>query len=98
QPVEFVLPEQANRSSTRSGFGFLKLFHEGRATGTILIWLAYFMNLLNLYFLQGWVPTIAKTAGFSTSAAVLMGTMNQVGGFFGALVLGWFVRRSGFAP
>ena len=93
QPVEFVIPEHA-----KPGFSFWKLFHDGRATGTILIWVAYFMNLLNLYFLQGWVPTIAKTAGFSTSTAVLMGTMNQVGGFFGALVLGWFVRRSGFAP
>jgi AAHS family 4-hydroxybenzoate transporter-like MFS transporter len=92
-PVEFVVPEQS-----KPGFTFWKLFHEGRATGTLLIWLAYFMNLLNLYFLQGWLPTIAKTAGFSTSTAVLIGTMNQVGGFLGALVLGWFVRRSGFAP
>jgi len=93
QPVEFVVPEQS-----KPGFGFWKLFREGRATGTLLIWLAYFMNLLNLYFLQGWLPTIAKTSGFSTSTAVLIGTMNQVGGFVGALVLGWFVRRSGFAP
>jgi AAHS family 4-hydroxybenzoate transporter-like MFS transporter len=93
QPVEFVVPEQS-----KPGFSFWKLFHDGRATGTLLIWLAYFMNLLNLYFLQGWLPTIAKTAGFSTSTAVLIGTMNQVGGFVGALVLGWFVRRSGFAP
>jgi len=93
QPLEFVVPERSE-----SGFTFWKLFQEGRATGTLLIWLAYFMNLLNLYFLQGWLPALAKTAGFSTSTAVLIGTMNQVGGFFGALVLGWFVRRSGFAP
>jgi MFS transporter, AAHS family, 4-hydroxybenzoate transporter len=92
-PIEFVVPERS-----QPGFSFWKLFREGRATGTSLIWLAYFMNLLNLYFLQGWLPTIAKTAGFSTSTAVLIGTMNQVGGFVGALVLGWFVRRSGFAP
>ena len=91
--TEFFLREQ-----NRPGFSFWKLFQEGRASGTILIWLAYFMNLLNLYFLQGWLPTIAKATGLSTSAAVLVGTMNQVGGVIGAFVLGWFVRRSGFAP
>ena len=91
--TQFFLKEQA-----RPGFSFWRLFQEGRATGTILIWLAYFMNLLNLYFLQGWLPSIAKSAGFSTSTAVLIGTMNQVGGVVGAFVLGWFVRRSGFAP
>jgi len=90
---EYFLQEQR-----RPGFSFLKLFEEGRAAGTVLIWLLYFMNLLNLYFLQGWLPSIAKSAGFSTSAAVLVGTMNQVGGVIGAFALGWFVRRSGFAP
>jgi AAHS family 4-hydroxybenzoate transporter-like MFS transporter len=56
------------------------------------------MNLLNLYFLQGWLPTVAKTAGFSTRDSVLIGTMNQVGGCIGAFVLGWLVKRSGFVP
>ncbi len=91
--TEFFVPEQP-----RPGFSFWKLFEEGRAIGTILIWLTYFMNLLNLYFLQGWLPTIAKSAGFATSTAVLIGSMNQVGGVIGAFALGWFVRRSGFAP
>lgn len=91
--TEYCVPEQA-----QPGFGFVKLFQQGRAVGTILIWLTYFMNLLNLYFLQGWLPTIAKSAGFSTSASVLIGSMNQVGGVVGAFALGWFVRRAGFAP
>lgn len=91
--TEYFVPEQP-----RAGFAFWKLFEEGRAVGTILIWLTYFMNLLNLYFLQGWLPTIAKTAGFSTSTSVLIGSMNQIGGVVGAFALGWFVRRSGFAP
>lgn len=91
--TEFTIPEKP-----RTGFAFWKLFEDGRALGTILIWLVYFMNLLNLYFLQGWLPTLAKAAGFSTSTAVLIGSMNQVGGVIGALLLGWFVRRSGFVP
>jgi AAHS family 4-hydroxybenzoate transporter-like MFS transporter len=30
---------------------------------TILIWIIYFMNLLNLYFLNSWLPTIISDAG-----------------------------------
>ncbi|HEX5431668.1 MAG TPA: MFS transporter, partial [Bryobacteraceae bacterium] len=63
---------------------------------TILIWLIYFLNLLNLYFLAGWLPAVAKAAGHSTTASALLGTMEQVGGIFGALALGWFVHRLGF--
>ena len=91
--AEYFVPEQP-----QPGFRFWQLFQQGRAMGTVLIWLTYFMNLLNLYFLQGWLPTIAKSAGFSTSTAVLIGSMNQVGGVVGAFALGWFVRRAGFAP
>lgn len=80
----------------KPGFLFLKLLREGRAAGTILLWLTYFMNLLNLYFLAGWLPTIAAASGYSTSTSVLVGTTEQVGGAIGAFILGWFVRRYGF--
>jgi AAHS family 4-hydroxybenzoate transporter-like MFS transporter len=37
-----------------------QLFAARRAMGTILIWVVYFMNLLNLYFLNSWLPTIIQ--------------------------------------
>jgi len=80
----------------KPGFLFWNLFREGRAAGTVLIWITYFLNLLNLYFLAGWLPTVAREAGFSTSTSVLVGTTEQVGGAIGALFLGWFVYRFGF--
>jgi hypothetical protein len=38
---------------------------------TVLLWVVNFMNLLmlNLYFLSNWLPTIAKSAGLSTTTA-----------------------------
>jgi MFS transporter, AAHS family, 4-hydroxybenzoate transporter len=89
--VEFAVHEEK-----KPGFLFWNLFREGRAAGTVLIWITYFLNLLNLYFLAGWLPTVAKAAGFSTSTSVLVGTTEQVGGAIGALFLGWFVYRFGF--
>src|SRR5262249_30729547 len=57
-----------------------------------------FMNLLNLYTLQNWLPTWAVDRGYSQPTAALIGTMVQVGGAIGALGLGWFVPRIGFIP
>lgn len=74
----------------------LALFREGRARMTILLWIMNFMNLLNLYFLSNWLPTIAKDAGLSTANAVLAGTALQVGGTIGTLVMGQLIDRSSF--
>jgi MFS transporter, AAHS family, 4-hydroxybenzoate transporter len=91
-------PEYLVHEKTKRGFLFVRLFEEHRAVGTILLWLIYFLNLLNLYFLSSWLPTVAKAAGYSTRASVLVGTMEQVGGMIGAIALGWFVHRFGFVP
>ncbi len=56
------------------------------------------MNLLNLYFLASWLPTVANQAGFGMRTSVLVGTMEQVAGMIGGFSLGWFVHRLGFVP
>jgi MFS transporter, AAHS family, 4-hydroxybenzoate transporter len=91
--VEFVSPEKK-----QSGVSFLRLFHQGRAGGTSLIWVVNFLNLLNLYFLASWLPTVAQEAGYSSSTSILVGSTLQIGGTFGALGLGWFIHRMGFVP
>jgi AAHS family 4-hydroxybenzoate transporter-like MFS transporter len=74
------------------------LFRERRAAPTILLWAVSFLNLLNLYFLSNWLPTLIKDAGYSTSKAVLAGTTLQVGGILGTFALSWFVNRLDFIP
>jgi AAHS family 4-hydroxybenzoate transporter-like MFS transporter len=91
--VEFVLTEKKH-----AGVSFVRLFHQGRAGGTSLIWVVNFLNLLNLYFLGTWLPTVAAEAGFSASTSILVGSTLQIGGTVGALALGWFIHRLGFVP
>ncbi len=38
--------------------------------GTILLWIINFMNLLNLYFLASWLPTVANQAGYGIGTSV----------------------------
>ena len=80
----------------RKGVPWIHLFHEGRAIGTIFLWIINFMNLLNLYFLASWLPTVANQAGYGIGTSVLVGTMEQVAGMIGGFSLGLFVQRFGF--
>lgn len=80
------------------GIPLAHLFYEGRAIGTLLIWTLNFMNLLNLYFLTNWLPTAVREFGFSTSIAVRAGTVAQIGGLMGGIILGLAVQRLGFIP
>jgi len=92
--LKFILPPEEKKS----GIPFVALFQDGRAAGTALLWVINFMNLLNIYTLQNWIPTWATSAGYSQSTSALIGTMVQLGGAIGAFGLGWFVPKLGFIP
>src|SRR6202453_2984238 len=80
----------------RKGVPWVHLFYEGRGLGTILLWIINFMNLLNLYFLASWLPTVANQAGYGIGTSVLVGTMEQLAGMIGGFTLGFLVQRFGF--
>ena len=63
---------------------------------TVLFWVANFMNLLNLYSLASWLPTVVRDAGYSAQTGVLVGTVLQVGGTLGTIGLASLVARGGF--
>ena len=78
------------------GFAVPQLFAEGRGAFTLLIWVVFFMSLLDLYFLTSWLPTIIHDAGLSVRSAVLITSTYQWGGVIGALLLGQLFDR--FSP
>ena len=47
--------------STRTPIGVL--FSHGYGRTTISLWVTYFMGLLVIYLLTGWLPTLMKDAG-----------------------------------
>jgi len=88
--------EYTARDESKKGVPAVHLFREGRTTVTLLLWVMNFMNLLNLYFLSSWIPTVVRDAGFTTQIAVLAGAMVQVGGATGTFATGWFIEKFGF--
>ncbi|MCP3460184.1 MFS transporter [Bradyrhizobium sp. CCGUVB23] len=79
--------------SKASGFPVTKLLGEGRASMTVLLWIAFFMNLLVMYFLVNWMPSLLKASGLPLNIAILSTAVLNAGGVVGAVVLGRFVDR-----
>lgn len=92
--TQFVASETSKR-----GVPLWHLFREGRAFVTTLLWIVNFTNILVLYSLSGWLPTIFETMmGHDRSTAIMLGTLVQVGGTVGAFGLAWMILRGGFTP
>jgi AAHS family 4-hydroxybenzoate transporter-like MFS transporter len=86
------------REQKKEGVPAMHLFSEGRGLVTFILWSIFFINLLNLYLLASWLPTVVSAAGYATSTAVLVGTSLQVGGLLASFVMAAFVRRLGIIP
>lgn len=81
--VQFVADEHKE-----SKFPVRQLFAEKRSLLTGLLWVVFFMSLMDLYFLSNWLPTVISDAGIPVSSTALITAMLQVGGTVGTLVLG----------
>lgn len=82
--------------SRSAGLPFVELFKAGRARVTALLWVLNFANLLDMYFLSNWLPTVLHEAGYTTSVAVLAGSALWGGGVIGTVLLGRVIERFGF--
>ncbi len=69
------------------------LFSRGFGLMTISLWVTYFMGLLVIYLLTGWLPTLIKDAGLPIAAAANITAMFQTGGIVGAILAGWLMDR-----
>jgi AAHS family 4-hydroxybenzoate transporter-like MFS transporter len=104
QLLGLINPKAAFAPATRfvvrepglAGIPVLHLFRDGRAPVTLLLWVVFFMSLLDLYFLSNWLPTVLNDLGASVSASAVIGSMLQVGGVVGTFALGSVIDRFSF--
>jgi len=72
------------------------LFSGGRATPTLLLWLAFLPTLLILYLFLNWLPTLVIAKGLERAVAPQASLAFNFGSVAGALVCGWMVDRFRF--
>jgi MFS transporter, AAHS family, 4-hydroxybenzoate transporter len=104
QLLGWISPKASFTAATRfvvhepelAGIPVLHLFRGGRTLVTLLLWVVFFMSLLDLYFLSNWLPTVLNDLCASVSVAAVIGSMLQVGGIVGTFALGSIIDRFSF--
>jgi AAHS family 4-hydroxybenzoate transporter-like MFS transporter len=98
--LSIFLPESirfsgSTKSAGTTAFPVSRLFTD-RAFVTLMLWTMFFMNLLNLWFLNNWLPTIMNDAGIRVEVASLIASLFQIGGLVGTLALAAFGQKISF--
>jgi AAHS family 4-hydroxybenzoate transporter-like MFS transporter len=82
----------------KTGAPVTQLFTEGRAPGTLLLWIPFFMNLLILYFILSWLPSLLRQAGMPVTAGITAVMSFSIGGIVGTILQGPLMKGLGVFP
>ncbi len=86
--AEVPIRAASEENEPRKGMPVKHLFTEGRALGTLLLWIPYFMNLLIIYFIVSWLPALLQQSELPMSAGINAIVLFSLGGIAGSLMEG----------
>jgi len=90
-----VIERESSEVQRHEGLPVKYLFAEGRAVGTILLWIPFFMNLLTLYFIVSWLPSLLREVNMPVTAGVAAVSIFSLGSIVGSLAQGLLMNRLG---
>jgi AAHS family 4-hydroxybenzoate transporter-like MFS transporter len=88
----FVLNEEQAR-----GVPVAQLFAMGRAAGTILLWISFFIAFMMLVTNSAWAPILLKREGLGIKDASYAMSVFNLGSVIATLFAGWLIARAGAA-
>jgi AAHS family 4-hydroxybenzoate transporter-like MFS transporter len=91
--TRFVLDQDEGSGVARGSPG--GLFRNGWAPVTVLVWLIFVLNLMANNLLNAWLPMIVQTSGHTVAQGSFAGSLYQLGGSAGGLVIGIMIDRFG---
>ncbi|MFT8245087.1 MFS transporter [Roseomonas sp. BN140053] len=84
--------DQVHRTS------FQAVFRDGRAVGTVLLWVTFFMGFGVLALVTLWTPALMGMSGVSPADTAFVVAFNGLGGFIGQGSAGRLIERFGIVP
>jgi AAHS family 4-hydroxybenzoate transporter-like MFS transporter len=88
----FVISEQKLH-----GFTVRNLLTEGRAFNTALLWITFFCNLLVIYYMNSWLPSVLHEVGVPLGSSLRLAGALSWSGIASTIILGPIVDRYGAA-
>jgi AAHS family 4-hydroxybenzoate transporter-like MFS transporter len=71
------------------------LFRDGLATTTVLVWILYFANLLSIYLISYWLPTVLNLSGLSPADSVFAASLMSAGPLLSVFAMAPLARHFG---
>jgi MFS transporter, AAHS family, 4-hydroxybenzoate transporter len=91
--ARFVLNVDEGEASTRGSPA--ALFRNGWASVTVLVWMIFILNLMANNLMNAWLPMIVQVSGHSAAQGSYAGSLYQLGGSAGGLLIGILIDRFG---
>jgi AAHS family 4-hydroxybenzoate transporter-like MFS transporter len=88
----FVLDEERAH-----GVPVAQLFARGRAAGTVLLWVSFFIAFMMLVTNSAWAPTLLRHEGIGIAQASIAMAMFNLGSVIATLCVGWLMVHIGAA-
>jgi AAHS family 3-hydroxyphenylpropionic acid transporter len=82
---------RAQLTPERGAGSFPALFANGRVVVTILLWTSFLLELLLVYLLLNWLPTLLVSDGFTRVQAAAAQIGFNLGGVFAAVLIGYLL-------
>jgi MFS transporter, AAHS family, 4-hydroxybenzoate transporter len=79
------------------GVPVLQLFAMGRAIGTVLLWISFFIAFMMLVTNSAWAPTLLKREGMSIAQASIAMAAFNFGSVIATCAVGWLIVTVGAA-
>jgi MFS transporter, AAHS family, 4-hydroxybenzoate transporter len=79
------------------GAPVIALFAAGRAIGTVLLWISFFVAFMMLVTNSAWAPTLLKREGIDIRNASLAMAMFNLGSVIATCFVGFLIARAGAA-
>lgn len=92
QPTLDSLPAPVAAPAGATG-GFAQLLAPAQRRGTLLLWASFLLVMAGFYVVTSWTPTLLVQAGLSANQGLTGGTLLNLGGMFGAALLGALAAR-----
>jgi MFS transporter, AAHS family, 4-hydroxybenzoate transporter len=96
----FILPESPQfqagaRPESAKANPVSGLFEDKLGVITLLLWAIFLINLLNMYLISYWLPTVLNLGGFAPADAAFAASIYSAGGILSTLLLGPVIARFG---
>ena len=96
----FILPESPQfqggaRPPSAKANPVSGLFEDKLGVVTLLLWAIFLINLLNMYLIGYWLPTVLNLEGFTPADAAFAASIYSAGGILSTLLLGPVIARFG---